>query len=150
MNKKKVIAIAIAVVFVFLLVGGSEISKMFNSSSNSFMQQSMQINDEVVGSGTEAVTGKKVTVNYTGYFTNGEVFDSSYERNTPFTFTLGAGEVIEGWDSGILGMKVDGKRILIIPADFAYGSQDVKDSLGNVIIPANSTLIFEVELLEVK
>jgi FKBP-type peptidyl-prolyl cis-trans isomerase len=106
--------------------------------------EGLKIEDVVVGTGAEAVTGKEVTVNYTGKFTNGTVFDSSIPRGTPFTFTLGAGMVIQGWDIGVAGMKVGGKRILTIPSDLAYGPNDYQS------IPGGSTLIFEVELLGVK
>ncbi len=99
--------------------------------------------DTKIGTGDEAMLGSKVTVNYTGTFTDGKVFDSSVSRNQPFTFTLGAGEVIKGWDQGILGMKVGGKRVLIVPPELGYGSTDYGP------IPANSTLIFQVELLNV-
>lgn len=102
------------------------------------------IQDEVVGTGAEATAGKSVTVNYVGTLTDGTKFDSSYDRNQPFTFNLGAGEVIQGWDQGIVGMKVGGKRKLTIPPSLGYGSQAVGT------IPANSTLIFEVELLKVE
>ncbi len=102
------------------------------------------VEDLVVGTGAEAIPGKKVTVNYKGLLTNGIVFDSSYKRNQPFSFTLGIGQVIKGWDQGVAGMKVGGKRKLTIPPDLGYGSRD----MGT--IPPNSTLIFEVELLEVK
>lgn len=104
----------------------------------------LQIEDITVGTGDEAVAGKKITVNYKGTLTNGTQFDSSYDRGTPFSFTLGSGQVIEGWDQGFAGMKVGGKRKLIIPPDLGYGAQAVGG------IPANSTLIFEVELLGVE
>jgi FKBP-type peptidyl-prolyl cis-trans isomerase len=105
----------------------------------------MIIVDEVIGTGTTATEGDTVTVDYVGSLTNGKVFDASKSRgNAGFSFTLGAGEVIKGWDLGVAGMKVGGKRKLTIPADMAYGSQDV----GGGLIPANSTLIFEVELLK--
>lgn len=101
--------------------------------------------DEVVGTGAVAAAGDSVTVNYVGALTDGTVFDASAKHGSDgFTFTLGAGQVIKGWDQGIVGMKVGGKRLLAIPAELAYGSQAV----GNVI-PANSALIFEVELLKV-
>lgn len=100
--------------------------------------------DLVVGTGTEAVSGKHVTVNYEGKLLNGTVFDSSYTRGTPFDFDLGAGQVIQGWDQGVAGMKVGGKRKLVIPASLAYGDRAIGP------IPANSTLVFEVELLNVK
>ncbi len=100
--------------------------------------------DEVVGTGDEAMAGKTVSVNYTGTLTDGTKFDSSYDRNQPFDFQLGAGQVIKGWDQGVAGMKVGGKRKLVIPPGLGYGAQ------ANGKIPANSTLIFEVELLSVK
>lgn len=100
--------------------------------------------DEVEGTGAEAVAGKTVSVNYTGTLTDGTKFDSSYDRNQPFSFVLGAGEVIKGWDQGVAGMKVGGKRKLVIPPSLGYGAQ------ANGKIPANSTLVFEVELLDVK
>jgi FKBP-type peptidyl-prolyl cis-trans isomerase len=105
----------------------------------------LQITDETIGTGATAESGDSVTVNYVGSLTNGTVFDASANHGTTgFTFHLGAGQVIKGWDEGIVGMKEGGKRKLVIPADLAYGSQAV----GNVI-PANSTLVFEVELLKV-
>jgi hypothetical protein len=100
--------------------------------------------DIVVGTGEEAVSGKIVSVNYKGQLTDGTEFDSSYKRNQPFSFTLGAGQVIAGWDQGVAGMKVGGKRKLTIPASLGYGSRDYGP------IPGNSTLIFEVELLKVE
>jgi FKBP-type peptidyl-prolyl cis-trans isomerase FkpA len=100
--------------------------------------------DLVVGTGTEAVSGKAVSVHYTGTLTNGTKFDSSKDRNEPFNFTLGAGQVIKGWDAGVAGMKVGGKRKLTIPASMGYGARDMG------VIPPNSTLVFEVELLDVK
>ena len=106
----------------------------------------LQVTDEVVGTGATAMTGDSVTVDYVGSLTNGTVFDASKNHGTTgFTFNLGAGQVIQGWDQGIVGMKVGGKRKLVIPASLAYGNQAV----GNVI-PANSALIFEVELLKVQ
>ena len=105
----------------------------------------MIVVDEVIGTGAEAKSGDSVTVDYVGALTNGTVFDASKKHGTTgFTFALGAGQVIKGWDLGVAGMKVGGKRKLTIPADMAYGSQAV----GGVI-PANSTLVFEVELLKV-
>lgn len=102
------------------------------------------IEDLKVGTGTEAIAGKKITVNYKGTLTDGTQFDSSYDRGQPFTFTLGSGQVIQGWDKGFAGLKVGGKRKLTIPPDMGYGSRD----MGT--IPPNSVLIFEVELLKVE
>lgn len=105
----------------------------------------LKVEDLTVGSGAEAVAGQTVTVNYSGTLTNGTKFDSSYDRGTPFSFTLGAGEVIKGWGLGVAGMKVGGKRRLTIPSDLGYGSRG-----AGADIPPNSTLIFEVELLKVE
>tara|TARA_Y100000589_G_scaffold302750_1_gene314551 strand:+ start:3389 stop:3961 length:573 start_codon:yes stop_codon:yes gene_type:complete len=115
------------------------------SQSNSITTETgLTIEDKIIGDGDEATAGKTVTVNYTGTLVNGEQFDSSIGR-APFSFPLGAGRVIKGWDEGVAGMKVGGKRILTIPPELGYGSRGA----GNVI-PANATLIFEVELLKVK
>ena len=97
------------------------------------------------GTGEQAKKGDIVKVHYTGTLLDGTKFDSSYDRDEPFEFTLGAGRVIKGWDEGIALMKEGGKATLIIPSDLAYGNKDV----GGVI-KANSTLIFEVELVEIK
>lgn len=106
----------------------------------------LMMKDEVVGTGAVAAAGDSVTVNYVGSLTNGTVFDASANHGTTgFTFNLGAGQVIKGWDQGVAGMKEGGKRLLVIPASLAYGDQAV----GGVI-PANSTLIFQVELLKVE
>ena len=105
----------------------------------------VDVTDVVVGTGAEAVPGKSISVNYTGTLTNGVVFDSSFKRNEPFTLTLGAGQVIPGWDQGLQGMKVGGTRVITIPSDLAYGPQGAGD-----LIPPNSTLVFQIELLDVK
>jgi FKBP-type peptidyl-prolyl cis-trans isomerase len=105
----------------------------------------LKYTDIKVGEGAEAKAGQVVDVHYTGWLTNGTKFDSSVDRGKPFSFKLGAGQVIEGWDKGVAGMKVGGKRKLTIPPGLGYGSQ----SVGGVI-PPNSTLVFDVELLGVK
>lgn len=101
--------------------------------------------DLVAGQGDAPVVGKEVTVHYTGTLTDGTIFDSSRERNEPFTFTIGVGQVIRGWDEGVATMKVGGRRMLIIPPELAYGERAVNQQIG-----PNSTLIFDVELLAVK
>ena len=101
------------------------------------------VEDLVVGTGATAATGDVVTVNYVGTLTNGTKFDSSYDSGQPYTFRLGAGQVIAGWDQGIPGMKVGGKRRLTIPPSLGYGSQ------ANGPIPPNSTLVFEVDLVSI-
>ena len=105
----------------------------------------LEINDTKVGTGAEAKAGQKVTVHYVGTLLDGSKFDSSRDRGTPFTFGLGAGQVIQGWDLGVAGMKVGGIRTLIIPSELAYG-----DNSPSPAIPAGSTLKFEVELLGVE
>jgi len=112
--------------------------------TKSKIMENLKINDIAVGNGAEAKVGNMVTVNYTGTLDNGSKFDSSYDRNEPFSFTLGAGEVIKGWDLGVAGMKVGGKRELTIPPELGYG----ESGAGNVI-PPNATLHFTVELLNV-
>ena len=108
--------------------------------------------DTTVGTGNEAVAGRNVTVHYTGWLYDanredkkGTKFDSSRDRNEPFSFRLGAGQVIRGWDEGVAGMKVGGKRTLTIPPDYGYGRQG---ACG--VIPPNATLLFDVELLDVR
>jgi peptidylprolyl isomerase len=108
-------------------------------------QSGLKYLDEKVGTGAEAKSGDRVTVHYTGTLKDGKQFDSSRTLNKPFVFRLGAGEVIKGWDEGVAGMKVGGKRKLIIPSDLAYG----KDGAGGVI-PPDAELTFEVELLGTK
>ena len=100
------------------------------------------IEDITVGSGTEASAGQDVTVHYTGWLTSSEKFDSSKDRNDPFVFPLGGGRVIRGWDEGVQGMKIGGKRKLTIPPDLGYGAHG-----AGGVIPPNATLVFEVELL---
>lgn len=105
----------------------------------------LKYEDTVVGTGAEAKSGQKVSVHYTGTLTDGKKFDSSKDRGQPFQFTLGVGQVISGWDEGVAGMKVGGQRTLTIPPNLGYGSRG-----AGGVIPPNATLIFEVELLDVK
>jgi FKBP-type peptidyl-prolyl cis-trans isomerase len=104
----------------------------------------LQYWDNVVGTGATAVAGNTVKVHYTGFLTTGEKFDSSHDRGEPFSFPLGAGQVIKGWDEGVVGMKVGGQRQLRIPPQLGYGAAGAGGA-----IPPNATLIFDVELLEV-
>lgn len=140
------------VIVALLMVGGTIALIVINLEKDNMLDEpgtittasGLKLLDRVVGSGDEAKAGDKVTVHYTGTLTNGSKFDSSLDRGQPFTFALGAGQVIKGWDEGVAGMKVGGKRKLVIPANLGYGARGA----GNVI-PPNATLIFEVELLKV-
>ena len=103
----------------------------------------LMYNDLVVGAGPSPVAGKEVKVNYTGWLENGKKFDSSRDHGQPFVFTIGAGQVIPGWDEGVMSMKTGGKRRLIIPPRLGYGSAG-----AGGVIPPDATLIFEIELLD--
>lgn len=153
-NKRIVIfGILVVLAFVAVLVFKVKLPKIQEAKPTPTPQEQvmdkdeseLKIEDSVVGTGEEAVAGKRVTVNYLGTLENGTKFDSSYDRGTPFSFNLGAGEVIKGWDQGVLGMKVGGKRKLVIPPDLGYGQSGAGGT-----IPPNATLIFEIELLKVE
>lgn len=103
----------------------------------------LRVYDFTVGDGAIATHGDTVVVHYTGVLPDGTVFDSSYNRGEPFVFQLGTGQVIQGWDQGFDGMKVGGRRLLVIPPEMGYGPN------GNGVIPPNATLVFDVELLQV-
>lgn len=144
------ILVAIVAVIFFSYTRPSDIQKLsgtIQEEKETIMEnpQDLVIEDLVVGTGKEAVAGNRITVNYSGTLLNGTKFDSSYDRGVPFSFTLGAGEVIAGWDQGFSGMKVGGKRKLTIPSHLGYGAQGAGSD-----IPPNSTLVFEVELLNVE
>ena len=102
----------------------------------------LEIEDQIVGDGDEAVAGQTVEVHYTGWLTDGTRFDSSHDRNQTFSFKLGAGQVISGWDQGVAGMKIGGTRKLTIPPEMGYGERG-----AGGIIPPNATLVFKVELI---
>lgn len=143
-NEKVAVFVAVFIVGFFFVFGGTVVS-LFNkkvstqSASNGLVKQ-----DLVIGTGEEAILGKKVVVHYVGHFQDGSVFDSSIDRNEPFQFVLGTNQIISGWNEGIQGMRVGGTRVLTIPPNLGYGSQEYKG------IPANSTLIFEIQLLKVE
>jgi len=113
-------------------------------SSTSAVTQ-LRIEDEKLGDGSEVKSGDTIVIHYTGTLENGQKFDSSLDRGQPFETQIGVGKVIKGWDQGVIGMKVGGKRKLTIPSDLAYGEQGIKGA-----IPPNATLIFDLELLEIK
>lgn len=102
----------------------------------------LEIEDQIVGNGDEAIVGQTVEVHYTGWLTDGTKFDSSHDRDQTFSFKLGGGQVIAGWDQGVAGMKIGGMRKLTIPADLGYGERG-----AGGVIPPNATLIFKVELI---
>ena len=122
--------------------------KMTNDNNNKWiiLDNGLKILDVQIGYGREARPGDTIAAHYSGTLENGNKFDSSYDRNQPFSFTIGTGSVIQGWEQGIPGMKEGGKRKLTIPAELGYGDRVA----GGGAIPANSTLIFEVELLNVE
>ena len=138
-------AVALAILAVSAPVGRS------NAADNQVteMPDGLKYTDTKIGDGATAKAGNKVTVNYTGWLNEngakGKKFDSSLDRNQPFQFTLGAHQVIAGWDEGVAGMKVGGKRTRIIPPELGYGARG-----AGGVIPPNATLMFEVELLDVK
>ncbi|HEX5774965.1 MAG TPA: FKBP-type peptidyl-prolyl cis-trans isomerase [Candidatus Paceibacterota bacterium] len=119
---------------------------MDTTQSGEPLPTTLTVTDEVVGTGAEATVGSTVSVQYVGMLPDGTVFDASANHGgQPFTFSLGGGQVIPGWDQGLVGMKVGGKRQLVIPPDMAYGANGVPGA-----IPPNATLIFDVELVEVR
>ena len=153
----KWIAIGVSAGLIIVIVGGVVLLQSTSrkpaatatpaaTTSASSSSDKLQITDETVGTGAEAVAGKSITVSYTGTLADGSVFDSTAkDGGKPFTFTLGAGQVIKGWDEGVVGMKVGGVRKLVIPPDLAYGSQGAGST-----IPPNATLTFVVTLISVQ
>ncbi|HSW47519.1 MAG TPA: FKBP-type peptidyl-prolyl cis-trans isomerase, partial [Candidatus Saccharimonadales bacterium] len=157
MNKNFLIAILIGLVvlavfvyFAFGLNGKSSDAPQVDTTIKTNtdvapVTDKLKIEDIQIGTGSaEVKSGDNISINYTGTLTDGTKFDSSYDRGTPFETQIGVGQVIKGWDEGVIGMKVGGKRKLTIPPDLGYGAQ------GQGSIPPNSTLIFEVELMGIK
>jgi FKBP-type peptidyl-prolyl cis-trans isomerase len=142
MNRLTKLAIAASLTGLFVLpvfAAETTVNKMTTTDSG------LKYTDQVVGKGASPVTGKKVTVHYTGTLENGKKFDSSVDRKQPFSFIIGVGQVIKGWDEGVKSMKVGGKRKLVIPANLGYGARG-----AGGVIPPNATLLFDVELLDVQ
>lgn len=134
------IFILLTIPIVFILISCSHKDTDMTTTASG-----LKYKDIVVGTGTEAVKGKNVWVHYTGTLEDGKKFDASYDRGEPLAFMLGVGQVMRGWDEGVTGMKVGGKRRLVIPPILAYGEAGIPN-----LIPPNSTLIFDVELLDVR
>ncbi len=147
MNRLNTPVIAVLLIITGILGGGNSMAANENGSDTREVTTSSGLKylDQVVGTGDVAVAGKTASVHYTGWLENGKKFDSSVDRGQPFSFSLGAGRVIKGWDEGVQGMKVGGKRKLTIPSDLGYGSRG-----AGGVIPPNATLIFDVELLGVR
>ena len=142
MNRK--FWVRLSILAALFAIVGTACTKKGGDQAMSSSTQTLKVEDVKVGNGTEAVSGKTVSVHYTGWLTDGKKFDSSVDRGQPFQFQLGAGQVIKGWDQGVSGMKVGGKRKLTIPSDLAYGARG-----AGGVIPPNATLVFDVELLGV-
>jgi len=146
LNKNQWIAVSLSLAFLTYLLFAAPLMNLFNPSPagnlNTQAPQTGLVTEEiVVGEGPLAEPGDMLTVHYVGTLSDGKVFDSSLDRNLPFSFTLGAGQVIRGWDEGFSGMRVGGRRRLIIAPDYGYGE------FGVGTVPPNSTLFFEIELL---
>ena len=145
MKRNEWIGVAVALAFITYVFAGGLLVNLFNPEKTvATTEPGVKSQDLVIGSGETAAVGDSVTVHYVGVLENGKVFDSSVDRGQPFTFTLGAGQVIKGWDTGVVGMQVGGKRRLTISPEFGYGAQGIGP------IPPNATLIFDVRLLGVK
>jgi len=154
MKQLFVLTTLLAVLAAFPACGGSDTEPSTTSSTSSTGDgmssiTTLQVTDVKVGTGADATNGKNVTVHYTGWLyresapdKKGTKFDSSVDRNQPFSFVLGAGQVIRGWDQGVAGMKVGGQRTLVIPPSLGYGSTG-----AGGVIPPNATLVFDVELI---
>ncbi|QOX79367.1 FKBP-type peptidyl-prolyl cis-trans isomerase [Trichlorobacter lovleyi] len=140
-NLIKMCSVVVLAIFCAMPVHAAEtkVNKMVTTDSG------LKYVDLVVGKGASPTRGKQVKVHYTGTLENGTKFDSSVDRRQPFSFIIGIGQVIKGWDEGVMGMKVGGKRKLVIPANLGYGARG-----AGGVIPPNATLLFDVELLDVQ
>ncbi|MFA6369323.1 MAG: FKBP-type peptidyl-prolyl cis-trans isomerase [Candidatus Shapirobacteria bacterium] len=154
-KNNKIITIAIIFVFIlafYFLTKNPSTSETNISDPNQTIMPTLapskvtqlQIEDTVVGNGQEVKSGDNISIHYSGTLEDGTKFDSSYDRNQPLEIQIGVGQVIQGWDQGVVGMKVGGKRKLTIPYQLAYGEN------GSGPIPPKATLIFEVELIDIK
>ncbi len=143
-RNQRIIIVSI-IVLALIAVGTFALGVFPGNKSNTTTPEGLKIEDLTVGSGQEAKSGDTVSVNYTGWLSDGTKFDSSLDRGQAYDFVLGNGNVIQGWDQGVAGMKVGGKRRLTIPPDLAYGANGYPP-----VIPPNATLTFEVELMAIK
>ena len=137
------ILVALVVGYLIFSNNKNQTTDMAPSNNSQTQASNLKIEDIQVGTGKEVVSGDNIVIHYKGTLTDGTKFDSSYDRGEPFETQIGVGQVIKGWDEGVVGMKVGGKRKLTIPPEMGYGNRAVGP------IPANSTLIFEVELVDV-
>lgn len=149
LNTGEWVAVGVGLAFLTYLFFSGPLINLFNfpmteSETTTAATAPFTVKDVTVGTGSVAASGDKVTAHYVGTLSDGRVFDSSRDRGVPISFTLGTGQVIRGWDEGIAGMREGGKRVLTISPEYGYGSHAVGT------IPANSTLIFEVELVKVE
>ena len=151
-NEKIAVAVAVPLFLLFFII--TQVSLISDTSiqdpsavfrSGIDQDGSVGFVDTVIGEGVEALLNTLVTVHYIGVLEDGTVFDNSYDREAPFQFILGAGQVIPGWEEGVQGMRVGGQRILIIPPEFAYGAEGIGD-----VIPPQATLTFQIELIAVE
>lgn len=140
------LALGVFLYFIFGMNGGAgEAAKPASPVTETAKPAGLKIEDLKVGEGPEVKSGDNIVINYVGTLPDGTKFDSSYDRGTPFETQIGVGQVIKGWDLGVVGMKAGGKRKLTIPSELGYGAQGAGDK-----IPPNATLIFEVELVSIK
>ncbi|PCI30565.1 peptidylprolyl isomerase [Candidatus Kaiserbacteria bacterium] len=171
MNQNESIAVVVGVVVsllfvpaLFIISGGDKntdtkvkihevtekIKRIHVTQSSTAVHSNFTVKDFVKGEGEKAQYGDTLYVHYVGQLLNGETFDTSAKSDVPFEVQLGVGQVITGWELGLVGMKEGGTRRLIIPAEFAYGEREIANQKGEVIIPANSTLLFDIILLKIK
>jgi FKBP-type peptidyl-prolyl cis-trans isomerase FkpA len=141
MQMRLILALAVSM----LMVGCNSPVAANTTGKEVMLPDGLKFTDDAVGTGAEAQAGKTATVHYTGWLADGKKFDSSRDSGKPFSFAIGRGMVIKGWDEGVAGMKVGGKRTLVIPPELGYGARG-----AGGVIPPNATLKFEVELLDVK
>ena len=139
----------IIVLIAVILFGYIVYSVMQNNKNKNMENTNATTTDQVMGESKAAEAGDVIVINYSGKLTDGTEFDSSYKRGQPFVFQVGLGQVITGWDEGLIGAKRGDKKTLTITPDKGYGAEDVKGSDGKIIIPKNSTLIFDVEVVDV-